>query len=140
MHCLKCPHSPSGTAHSWVLCIHIRQCTHACVTAITCISTTGPPSFQQFDPFYYVITGDAFSLNCTATDNPNSRQITFSWYRNNKHITHITTIIASDTTSQYMKSTSQLYIDKLDSDQHSGRYICVANNRAISTTTVIVES
>ena len=104
------------------------------------IPTTGTPINQQFDPFYYVITGDAFSLNCTATGNPNSRPITFSWYRNNKHITHITRIIANDTTSQYMKSVSQLYIGKLDSDQHSGRYMCVAKSKAISTTTVFVES
>ena len=105
-----------------------------------CIPTTAAPVNQQFDPFYYIITGDAFSLNCSATSNPNSRPITFSWYRNNKQITHITTIIANYLTSQYMKSVSQLYIDKLYSDQHSGRYICVAKSKAISTTTVFVES
>ena len=105
-----------------------------------CIPTTAAPVNQQFDPFYYITTGDALSLNCSATGNPNSRPITFSWYRNNKQITHITTIIANYLTSQYMKSVSQLYIDKLDSDQHSGRYICVANNKAISITTVFVES
>ena len=104
------------------------------------IPTTAAPVNQQFDPFYYVITGDAFSLNCIATGNPNSRPITFSWYRNSKHITDITRIIASDRTSRYMKSVSQLNIKKLDSDQHSGRYICVANNKAISTTRVFVES
>ena len=101
---------------------------------------TGTPINQQFHPFYYVITGDTFSLNCTDTDFPGSIGITFSWYRNIEDITHLTKIIANDTTAQYIQSTSQLYIDKLDSDQHSGRYICVANNRAISTTTVIVES
>ena len=99
----------------------------------------GSPINQQFDPFNYIIAGDTFSLNCTATDNPNAL-IIFSWYRNNEDITYLTRKIASITTSQYKQSTSQLYIDKLDSDQHSGRYICVANNRAISTTTVIVES
>ena len=110
------------------------------VTVIAYVPTVGPPVNQQFDPFYSVITGDTFSLNCT-TSNPHvSVGITFSWYRNNENITQLTKIIASDTTSQYINSTSQLYIDKLDSDQHSGRYICVANNKAISTTTVIVES
>ena len=99
-----------------------------------------PPSNQQFHPLYYVITGDTFSLNCTANDNPSSSGITFSWYRNNEDITHLTKIIANSTSSVNIQSTSQLYIDKLDSDQHSGRYICVANNKAISTTTVIVES
>ena len=99
----------------------------------------GPPINQQFHPFYYLITGDTFSLNCTAIGNP-SLQVTFLWYRNNEDITHLTKIIANNTTSRYIQSTSPLYIDKLDSNQHSGRYICVANNKAISTTTVIVES
>ena len=104
-----------------------------------CTPTTDPPINQQFHPFYFVITGDTFSLNCTATDNPGS-QITFSWYRNNENITHLTRKIASSSSSVKTQTTSQLYIDKLDSDQHSGRYVCVANNRAISATTVIVES
>ena len=103
-------------------------------------SYKGPPINQQFHPLYYVITGDTFSLNCTATDIPGSSGITFSWYRNNENITHLTRIIASSSSSVNIQSTSQLYIDKLDSEQHSGRYICVANNEAISTTTVIVES
>ena len=100
----------------------------------------GSPINQQFHPFYYVITGDTFSLNCTATDIPGSRGITFSWYRNNDDTTHLTKITFNSISSQYIRSTSQLYIDKLDSDQHSGRYMCLANNEAISTTTVIVES
>ena len=36
VHCLICPHSPSGAGRPWASCIHIRQCTRACVTAITC--------------------------------------------------------------------------------------------------------
>ena len=100
----------------------------------------GPPINQQFHSFYYVITNDTFSLNCTATDTPGSRGITSSWYRNNEDITYLTRIISNSSSSINIQSTSQLYIDKLDSDQHSGRYICVANNEAISTTTVIVES
>ena len=112
---------------------------HICIT-IHVIPTKGSPIKQQFDTLYHVIVGDTFSLNCTATDNPNSPEITFSWYRNSENITHLAKIIASDKTAQYRWSTSQLYIEKLDSDQHNGRYICVANNEAISTTTVIVES
>ena len=103
-------------------------------------SYKGPPINQQFDPFYYVIISDTFSINCTATDNPGSIGITFLWYKNNEDVTYLTKIIANSSSSVKIQSTSQLYIDKLDSDQHSGRYICVANNRAISTTTVIVES
>ena len=98
-----------------------------------CIFTKGPPINQQFDPFYYVIAGDVFTLNCTANVDPDSRdRITFLWYRDNHDVTSLTTTIAT--------YTSQLYIEKLDSNQHNGRFICVANNKAISTTTVIVES
>ena len=100
----------------------------------------GPPIYQQFHPFHYVITGDTFSLNCTATDYPGSSGITFSWYRNNDDITHLTKIIANSSSSINIQSTSQLYIEKVDSNQHTGRYICVANSETISTTTVIVES
>ena len=96
-----------------------------------CILTIGPPINQQFDPFYYVIADDAFILNCTVPDT--FRNPTFSWYRDNHDITTLTTILASN-------YASQLYIKKLDPDQHSGRYICAVNNKAISTTTVIVES
>ena len=100
----------------------------------------GPPINQQFNPFYYVIAGDKFTLNCTAS-NPQSRGETiFSWYRNNEETTNLTKIIARNKNRGDIISTSQLYIDKLDSDQNSGRYICLANDKAISTTTVIVES
>ena len=98
------------------------------------------PIDQQFNPFYYVIVGDTFSLNCTVS-NPVSRGgITFTWYRKNENITHLTKIIANNTNRGVIMSTSQLYIEQVDSDQHSGQYICLANGKAISTTTVIVES
>ena len=112
---------------------------HFCIT-VHVIPAKGSPTKQQFDAFYHLIDGDTFSLNCTATDNPNSPEITFSWYRNNEDITHLTKIVAKYRTGQYRSSTSQLYIKNVYSEQHGGRYICVANNEAISTTTVIVES
>ena len=96
----------------------------------TCIPTKGPPSNQQFDPFYYVIAGNAFTLNCTVRNT--ARTPKFSWYQDNHDITILTKTLAT--------YTSQLYIEKLESDQHSGRYICASRNKAISTTTVIVES
>ena len=113
-----------------------------CVSCLyyLCIPTKGSPINQQFYPFYYVIAGDTFSVNCTAS-NPQSRGETrFSWYRNSEEITNLTKIIASDVIRRVIISTSQLYIEKVDSDKHSGRYICIANGEAISTTTVIVES
>ena len=112
---------------------------HICIT-VHVIPTKGSPTKQQFDTFYHVIVGDTFSLNCTATVNPNAPEIRFSWYRNNENVTHLTKIVAKYRTEQYRSFTSQLYIEKVGYDQHSGRYICLANGKAISTTTVIVES
>ena len=106
----------------------------------SCMPMLGPPINQQFNPFYYVIAGNTFSLNCTASIPQFRGGIKFSWYRNNQVVTHLTKIIATKTIRGVIISTSQLYIEKVDSDQHSGRYICLANDRAISTTTVIVES
>ena len=100
----------------------------------------GPPINQQFNPFYYVMAGDTFTLHCTASSPQSRGEPIFSWYRNSEEITNLTKIIANDTIRGDIISTSQLYIDKLDSDQHNGRYICLANDKAISTTTVIVES
>ena len=37
MHYLICMHLPLGAVHPWALCLHIRLCTLACVTTITCI-------------------------------------------------------------------------------------------------------
>ena len=100
----------------------------------------GSPTIQQFDPYYYVIAGNTFTLNCTVTDEPQSPDgIKVLWYRDNHDITSLTKVIANNSTY-----TSQLYIEELDSDQHSGQYMCVAYNstyvNATSTTTVVVES
>jgi len=104
------------------------------------MTTKDPPTIQQFDSFYYVIAGDAFTLNCIATDDPQSPdELKFTWYQDNHNITNLATVNASKP-----NYTSQLRIEKLDSDQHSGQYSCVAYNAASisvsSNTTVIVES
>ena len=105
------------------------------------IPSKDPPTIRQFDPFYYVIAGDLLTLNCTVTDMPQSPDgIKFIWYRDNQNITSLTKVIVNNSTY-----TSQLYIEKLDSDQDSGQYMCIAYNsttnvNATSTTTIIVES
>ena len=105
------------------------------------VISKGSPTIQQLDPFYYVIAGDTFTLNCTVTNEPQSSDgIKILWYRDNHDITSFTEVIANNSTY-----TSQLYIEELDSDQHSGQYMCVAYNsttnvNATSTTTVVVES
>ena len=113
-----------------------------CITLLyVYIPSKDSPTIQQLDPFYYVIAGNAFTLNCTVTDERKSpEEIKILWYRDNHNITSLTKVIANISTY-----TSQLYIEKLDSDQHSGRYMCVAYNsttnaNATSTTMVIVES
>ena len=119
------------------LCVFIMCVTLLCVS----IPSKDPPTIQQLDPFYYVIAGDTFTLNCTVTDERKSpEEINFLWYKDNHNITSLTKVIVNDSTY-----TSQLYIEKLDSDQDGGRYMCVAyksttNANATSTTTVIVES
>ena len=100
----------------------------------------GSPTIQQLDPFYYVIAGDTFILNCTVTDEPQSPDgIKFLWYKDGHNITSLTWVIVNKST--YI---SQLYIEELDPDQHNGQYMCVAYNstyvNSTSTTTVIVES
>ena len=100
----------------------------------------GPLIDQQFNPFYYVIAGDIFSLNCTASNPKSHGGKTFSWYRNNEEVTYLTKTITIEIIPNFIFSTSQLYIEKVVTDQHSGRYICVANNQAVSTTTMIIES
>ena len=122
--------------------LHAMCIYHVCNSVMyVTISSKGLPTIQQLDPFYYVIAGDTFTLNCTVTDEPQSPDgIKILWYKNSYNITSLTKVIVNDSTY-----TSQLYIEKLDSEQHSGQYMCVAynsttNTNATSTTTVIVES
>ena len=121
----------------WFLLCVLNSITYICIS----IPSKDSPTIRQFDPFYYVIAGDTFTLNCTVTDEPRSRdEIKFLWYKDGHNITSLTKVIANNSTY-----TSQLYIEELDSDQHSGQYMCVAYNsttnvNATSTTTVIVES
>ena len=69
-----------------------------CICHHSCIPTKGSPINQQFNPFYYVIAGDAFSLNCTASNPVTRGEITFSWYRNSEEITDLTKKIATNVT------------------------------------------
>ena len=104
------------------------------------ISTQGPPTLQDLDPIHYLVTGDAFTLSCTANNDPQSPDgVHFVWYQDDNDITSATTVIANSP-----KYTSQLNIQQLDSDHHSGHYSCVAYNHpsayVTSSTTLIVES
>ena len=104
------------------------------------ISILGLPTLQDLDLIHYLVTGDAFTLSCTANDDPQSPNgVHFVWYQNDDDITSTTTVIANSP-----KYTSQLNIQQLDSDHHSGHYSCVAYNHpsayVTSSTILIVES
>ena len=88
-----------------------------------------------------MIAGYAIILNCTATNDLQSpNQVEFTWYHDNNNITIDSTKIKTSE-SNYV---SQLDIRQLDSDEHSGQYLCVAYNNpsdnVTSSTTLIVES
>ena len=108
---------------------------------------TAHPKLQPVDLAYFVIAGDAFILNCTATNDLQSpNNLTFRWYKESIKIT--------DETSQWnitksfrdnLTVTSQIIITNLTVDQHSGAYICMVDNNenetAVNqTTNIIVES
>ena len=102
----------------------------------------GPPTLQPLNTTYYGITDNMFTLSCAATNDPQSpNKITFEWFKDG--------IKQNDSTGIKSKmldvSTSQLVIDELSPDQHSGNYSCgVYNNQSsnivYTNTTVIIES
>ena len=108
--------------------------------AVSLITIKGLPTLHLLDPLHYLVTGDPFTLNCTAEDDPQSPNGTqFLWYRDDIDITNETRVTANNNVY-----TSQLNIHQLDSDQYSGKYLCIAYNNpsanVTSSTTLIVES
>ena len=101
----------------------------------------GPPTIQKFKQIHYLVAGDQFTLSCTANDDrdsPNGTQ--FVWYKDGSNITSLTKVVPADK----LLYTSQLDIQQLNSDDHSGNYSCIAyNNPSASvntSTTLVVES
>ena len=104
------------------------------------ITIKGPPTLNDLGLTRRLVAGDAFTLSCTANDDPQSPDgVHFVWYQDDNDITSATTVIANSP-----KYTSQLNIQQLDSDHHSGHYSCVAYNHpsayVTSSTTLIIES
>ena len=97
---------------------------------------------------YYVIAGDPFTLNCTATNDPQSpNELRFRWFKeytriaNNPSQWNITELSVRNG----LTITSQIVIQHLTIEQHNGTYTCSVDNfRTITsvnqTTTIIVES
>ena len=108
--------------------------------AVSLITIKGLPTLYLLNPLHYLVAGDPFTLNCTAEDDPQSPNgIQFLWYRDDIDITNKTKVIPNNHVY-----TSELNLNQLDSDQHSGYYLCVAYNNpsanVTSSTTLIVES
>ena len=80
-------------------------------------------------------------LNCSATNDVQSpNNLTFEWFKGEERQNDSTVTI-----KQLDVNTSQLIIDRPNSDQHSGKYSCgVYNNQSsnivYTNTTVVIES
>ena len=97
---------------------------------------------------YYIIAGDPFTLNCTATNDPHSpNELRFRWFKqstridNNPSQWNITELSMRNT----LTVTSQIIIQHLTVEQHNGTYTCSVNNfRTLAAvnqiTNIIVES
>ena len=111
------------------------------------ITNIGPPTLQEFSRVYYVIAGDPFTLNCTATNDPQSpNELRFRWFKESTRIDDdqlqwsITELSIDPFTV-----TSQLIITNLTVDKYNGTYSCRVDNFRIDmainqTTTVVIES
>ena len=115
---------------------------------------TGPPIVQPIPSVYYVIAGQAFKLECKATNDPQSpNMLTFRWFKESTAIKHNThsewTIVTIDDGLNYTYSIST---NILNVDQHNGTYTCgvdfltnragifVVDKAINQSTAVIVES
>ena len=108
------------------------------------ITTIGPPTLQKFNPIYHVIAGDPFTLNCTATNDPQSpNELRFRWFKESTRIDidqlqwNITELSRDPFTV-----TSQLVFTNLSVGQHNGNYSCRVDNfridNAVNQSTIVV--
>ena len=113
------------------------------------VTIIGSPTLQKFSSrVYYVTAGDPFTLNCTATNDPQSpNELRFRWFKEYTRIDNkpsqwnVTELSLSNT----LTVTSQIIITHLTMEQHSGIYTCFVDNfrsRAAidQINTIIVES
>ena len=117
-------------------------------TLLAIIATTGPPTLQNFSTVYYVIAGDLFTLNCTATNDPQSNvKLRFKWKKESARIDSNPqwNITKPSSPIKILTLTSQLIITNLTVEQHNGTYTCSVDNYRDGPTvdqiiTVVVES
>ena len=103
---------------------------------------------QPINPIYYVIAGDPFTLNCTATNDFQSpNDLNFKWFKESTKIADRDSqwMINEMATGNMLTVTSQIVITNLTVEQHNGTYTCFVHNfksrtAVDQTTTVVVES
>ena len=105
---------------------------------------TGLPMLQPISLLYYVIAGHSFTLNCTATNDPQSpNELRFRWF---KESTRIDNKHQWNTSKMSLRNlitvVSQLIITKLTVEQHNGTYSCSVDNfrtgRSVGQTTIVI--
>ena len=97
---------------------------------------------------YYVIAGDPFTLNCTATNDPQSDiTLRFRWRKKSTRIDNKPqwNVTKPSSSLKILTHTSQLIITNLTVERHNGTYTCSVDNyrggpNINQITTVIVES
>ena len=93
-------------------------------------------ALELFNPTYYLTADDSFTLTCTVKKNPHLKDnVTFKWSRN----------ATSGVKISSNHTTSQMIIERLNPDDHSGDYTCEAyynysSNGASESTTLLIES
>ena len=99
---------------------------------------------QEFSRVYYVIAGDSFTLNCTATNDPQSPdELRFRWFKESIRIdNNQSQWNFNELSSDPFTVTSQLVITNLTVGEHDGVYSCEVDNfkvdNAVTKSTIVV--
>ena len=104
-----------------------------------------PPILEEFNTVYYVIAGDSFTLNCTATNDPQSpNELRFRWFKESTMINNRPSLwtITKLSLENPLTNNLQLVITNLKVEQHNGTYTCSVDNyrprTSIDQTTIVV--
>ena len=99
---------------------------------------------QEFSRVFNVIAGDPFTLNCTATNDPQSpNELRFIWFKESTRIdTNQSQWIIKELSNDPFTVTSQLVITNLTVGEHDGVYSCAVDNfkvdNAVTQSTIVV--
>ena len=108
------------------------------------VTALGPPTVQEFSRVYYIIAGDPFTLNCTATNDPQSpNELRFRWFKESTRIdVNQSQWNINELSSDPSTVTSQLVITNLTVGEHDGVYSCAVDNfkvdNAVNQSTIVV--